>query len=119
MVLVWLCVVGLGFDTRMAFVGGALTPGGHALPIDGIQLDIGEVSDLLVQFVVQPGPGGRHHRLQACEEAVPQSELGDCGLQVLQHSAFEASSEPSLSRQLLEHVDQDLSLALREATTTL
>ena len=61
---------------------------------------------------------GRHHLVQACEEAVPQCELSDGGLQVVYHGASLASSEPALGRQLLQHVDQDLSLALREATAT-
>ena len=48
MLLIWFTIVGLGFDPGLAFVGGALASGGHALPADGVELRVGEVPDLLV-----------------------------------------------------------------------
>ena len=48
MLLIWFTIVGLGFDPGLAFVGGALAPGCHALPIDGVDLHIGKVPDFLV-----------------------------------------------------------------------
>ena len=115
MVLVWLCVVGLGFDPRMAFVGGALTPGGHALLANGVDHLHGEGSNLVVEIIVQLRLGGWHHRFQACEEAVPKGELGDGSLQVCGHSSVFAPTELSLGRQLLEHSVQNLFLPWCEA----
>ena len=60
-----------------------------------------------------------HHLLQASKECVSQCELIDGGLQVFHHDAFVASSETSLSRQLLKHIVQNISLAFCEATNLL
>jgi len=60
LLLVCLGILGLGVVLIRAFVGGTCAPGGHALPIGGVELRQGEGADLVVDIIVQLVTGGRH-----------------------------------------------------------